>query len=316
MRIALVVAFALATAAVPVRAAPAAGVAADDIIAADGNAASAEILTVRDVAPRGPRKLMQWYGAADDPSAGEEGLYGDRIVTDRPHLAEAASTVGFGRVQIETGYTYYHDSAGATRVQTQSFPEPLFRIGLFREWFEFRVQYNYLHEQTDVARSRSVVQGSDDLYLGAKLGLVEQSGILPELTIFPQMRVPTGGPQITAGEALPGMNFVYAWRAGERFEIECNTNVNKRRDPNQGGFYTEYLQTFNFEYDLDARVMLFNEFVIFSPVGSQAVPGQAYSHCGLHWFLRPNLQIDVHAAVGLNAAADDFFGGSGVSARW
>jgi hypothetical protein len=46
------------------------------------------------------------------------------------------------------------------------------------------------------------------------------------------------------------MNFVYAWRVGERFEIECNTNVNKRRDPNQGGFYTEYLQTFNFEYDL------------------------------------------------------------------
>jgi hypothetical protein len=277
---------------------------------------AAVIVPVRDVAARGPRKLLQWYGVADDPAAGEEGLYGDRIVTDRPHLAEAASTVGLGRVQIETGYTYYLDSAGAARVQTQSFPEPLFRIGLFREWFEFRVQYNYLHEQTDASGTRGVVQGSDDLYLGAKLGLVEQAGLLPELTIFPQMRVPTGSPQISAGEVLPGMNFVYAWRLGERFEIECNTNVNKRRDPNRGGFYTEYLQTFNFEYDLVEKMMLFHEFAIFSPVGSQAVPGQAYSHAGFHWFLLPNLQIDVHAAVGLNAAADDFFGGSGVSARW
>jgi hypothetical protein len=269
-----------------------------------------------DLGPRGARKLLEWHGADDDPTAGEEGLYGDRIVTDRPHLAEAASTVGLGRVQIETGYTYYHDSAAGTTARTQSFPEPLFRIGLFREWFEFRVQYNYFHEQTIRGGSSSVVQGSDDLYLGAKLGLVEQAGLLPELTIFPQMRVPTGALHYSAGEVLPGMNFVYAWRVGERFEVECNTNVNKRRDPNRGGFYTEYLQTFNFEYDLVEQVMLFNEFVIFSPVGSQAVPGQAYSHAGFHYFLLPNLQLDVHAAVGLNAAADDFFGGSGVSARW
>lgn len=286
------------------------------LLAATAVAVAADVPSDRDLAPRGARKLMEWYGADDDPEAGEEGLYGDRIVTDRPHLAEAASTVGLGRVQVETGYTYYLDHAGGARVQTQSFPEPLFRIGLFREWFEFRVQYNYLHELTDARGARSVVQGSDDLYLGAKVALVEQADLLPELTIFPQMRVPTGGPQITAGEVLPGMNFVYAWRVGERFEIECNTNVNKRRDPNQGGFYTEYLQTFNFEYDLAERIMLFNEFVIFSPVGSRAVPGQAYSHAGVHYFLLPNLQFDVHAAVGLNGAADDFFGGSGVSARW
>lgn len=270
----------------------------------------------RDVSTRGPRKLLQWYGAQEDLSAGEEGLYGDRIVTDRPHLAEAASTVGLGRVQIETGYTYYLDGAAGTEVQTQSFPEPLFRIGLFREWFEFRVQYNYLHERTDTGSVPSISQGSDDLYLGAKIALAEQCGLLPELTIFPQMRTPTGSSFLTSGEILPGMNFVYAWRLGERFEVECNTNVNKRRDLTSGAFYTEYLQTFNFEYDLAEQIMLFHEFAIFSPVGSQTQPGQAYAHAGFHWFLLPNLQIDVHAAVGLNVAADDFFGGSGLSARW
>ena len=286
------------------------------MLAPPPTAAADDILPCAEFTSRGPRKLLEWYGAGADPSAGEEGLYGDRIVTDRPHVAEAASTVGLGRAQIETGYTYFLDSANGARVQTQSFPEPLFRLGLFREWFEFRVQYNYLHEQIDTAASRTVVQGSDDLYLGAKLGLVEQSGLLPELTIFPQMRVPSGSPAISAGEVLPGMNFVYAWRVAERFEIECNTNVNKRRDPNRGGFYTEYLQTFNFEYDLMEQVMLFNEFVIFSPVGSQSVPGQAYSHAGFHYFVLPNLQLDFHAAGGLNESADDFFGGSGVSARW
>ena len=275
-----------------------------------------DVLLPSDLQSRNSRKLLQWQGGSDDPAAGEEGLYGDRMVTDRPHLAEAAATVGLGRVQIETGYTYYQDSANGSRVQTDSFPETLLRVGLFQEWFEFRVQYNYLREQSDTAVSQSVLQGSDDLYLGAKLGLVEQSGLLPELTIFPQMRVPSGSPGITADEVLPGMNFVYVWRVGERLEIECNTNVNKRRDPNLGSFYTEYLQTFNFEYDLIAEAILFNEFAIFSPVGSQSVPGQAYAHAGIQYFLLPNLQVDFHAAVGLNEAADDFFGGSGISARW
>jgi hypothetical protein len=261
-----------------------------------------------------PKKLLTWFDGAGDE--GEEGLYGDRIITDRPHLAEAASTVGLGRVQVENGYTFYLDGSGGTTVQTHSFPETLVRLGLFQEWFEFRVQYNYFDEQISGAAGGGSLQGSDDLYLGAKVALTAQSGILPELTIFPQMRVPTGSPDISSDEVLPGMNFVYAWRVTERFEIEGNTNVNRRRNPGLDHYYTEYLQTFNFEYDLAERIMLFNEFVIFAPSGAIGVPTQAYSHGGLHYFLLPNVQIDVHAAVGLNAAADDMFGGAGLSWRW
>lgn len=263
-----------------------------------------------------PKKLLSYGYDGGDDGGGEEGLYGDRIVTDRPHLAEAASTVGLGRVQVETGYTFYSDSSAGTTTQLHSYPETLVRAGLFQEWFEFRIQYNAFSESVGVPAGTSFLQGSDDLYLGAKVALAAQAGILPELTIFPQMKVPTGSPAYSADEVLPGMNFVYAWRVGERIEIECNTNVNRRRNPEAAGFYTEYLQTFNFEYDLSRRVMLFNEFVVFAQVGGVGVPQQAYSHGGLHWFLLPNLQVDVHAAVGLNEAAADFFGGSGLSWRW
>jgi hypothetical protein len=263
-----------------------------------------------------PHKLLSYGYDGGGDGGGEEGLYGDRIVTDRPHLAEAASTVGLGRVQVETGYTYFLDNAAGATSQLHSFPETLVRAGVFQEWFELRVQYNSFAESVAGPAGRFTGAGSDDLYLGAKVGLAAQAGILPELTIFPQMKVPTGSPGYTADEVLPGMNFVYAWRVGERTEIECNTNVNRRRNPDAPGFYTEYLQTFNFEYDLGPRVMLFNEFVIFAQVGGVGVPQQAYSHGGLHWFLMPNLQIDIHAAVGLNEAAADFFGGSGLSWRW
>jgi hypothetical protein len=77
-----------------------------------------------------------------DDGGGEEGLYGDRIVTDRPQIAEAASTVGLGRVQVENGYTFSVDNAAGTTTQLHSYPETLVRAGLFQEWFEFRIQYN------------------------------------------------------------------------------------------------------------------------------------------------------------------------------
>lgn len=276
----------------------------------------AQWFTNRDLLPRGPKTLLEWSNSTGDEEEGEGGLYGDRIITDRPHIAEAASLVGLGRVQIETGYTYFLDRDGGTRIQTHSYPESLFRIGLFREWFEFRFQYNYLIEQTDDPLGRTVLSGSDDLYIGAKLALAEQHGILPELTVFPQFRAPIGGSPFSAREVLPGMNFVYAWQVTDRFELECNTQVNRRRDPGIDHFYTEILQTVNLEYDLTEKVMLFHEFVIFSPVGAIVSSNEYYIHPGFHYFILPNLQLDVHAAVGLNRAADDLFGGSGISWRW
>jgi len=130
------------------------------------------------------------------------------------------------------------------------------------------------------------------------------------------MRVPTGHPNFTSGEVLPGVNFAYGWMLTEKLEVEANTVINRRRDDGIDHFYSEYFQTINFEYDLCERIMLFNEFILVSPSGSLAAGCQYYEHAGIHLFLMPNLQLDFHAAVGLNQYSDDFLGGSGLSWRW
>jgi hypothetical protein len=275
--------------------------------------AEAQLFPQTEYLDRGPSTLMKWSAGGEE---NETEVAAPRIITDRPHFAEAATTVGLGRVQIETGYTYYLDKNNGTSVVTHSFPETLFRIGMFREWFEFRFGYNYFGEITDSAAGKTKAWGSDDIYLGAKVALTKQSGILPELTVFPQMRVPSGSSQFTSGEVLPGMNFVYAWLLTEKLELEANTNVNRRLDPSFDHHYTEFFQTVNFEYDLCETLLLFNEFVLIWPEGALTAQTQYYEHAGMHIFLRPNLQIDLHAGVGLNQAADNFFGGSGLSWRW
>lgn len=261
----------------------------------------------------GPKTLMQWSGHQPDDRPEDPN---PRIITDRPHFAEAATTVGLGRVQIETGYTYFRDDEAGTRTQRHSSPETLLRVGMFREWFEFRLGYNYFYEKETTGGQSLTLSGSDDLYIGAKVALAEQAGILPEFTVFPQMKVPTGHPNFTSGLVLPGMNFVAAWMLTEKLELEANSNINRRGDSFADHYYTEWFQTFNFEYDLCEKLMLFNEFVLIWPNGARENATQYYDHAGLHYFFLPNFQLDLHAGVGMNRAADDFFGGAGLSWRW
>ena len=93
------------------------------------------------VAEEGYRKtLMQWsYGTSFE---GGPDVY-EPLVTDRPDFTEASVTVGYGVVQLETGYTFTYDSDGDERPRSHSFPETLLRVGMFAEWFEFRVDWNY-----------------------------------------------------------------------------------------------------------------------------------------------------------------------------
>src|SRR5688572_5424118 len=77
-----------------------------------------------------PKTIFAWSDVEAEVDEDDEAP--DRLVTDRPHFSEASSLVGLGRVQLETGYSYFRDNDGGT-FQTHSFPEPLLRAGLFAE---------------------------------------------------------------------------------------------------------------------------------------------------------------------------------------
>lgn len=259
--------------------------------------------------------LLSWTGAESDADTDGESEV-NRIITDRPHFSEASNLVGLGRVQVETGYSFFRDRSANTLTSTHSFPEPLLRVGILAEWFEFRLGYNYLIETTTMSGGANARNsGSDDVYVAAKLALAAQAGIFPEVAIFPQLRVPTGAPGITAGESLPGFNLAYSWVINPLIELECNTQLNRRRDDSEH-FYTEFIQTANIEYDIGERIGAFTEWMCFIPSGSVVAQPQHYFHAGFVLFPTPNIQVDFHSAIGLNRDADDLaFTGMGLSIR-
>jgi hypothetical protein len=260
----------------------------------------------------GSKTLFTWNGQ----QAVDEGPDDPRLVTDRPHFSEASSLVGLGVVQLETGYSIFSDRENGTRTTTHSFSEPLLRMGVFAEWFEFRLASNYLVERTSANTGSRTDSGTDDMYLGAKVALTEQAGLLPELAVFPQMRLPTGNSAFSSTQVLPGVNIAYSWKLNDLLEVECNTQFNNRRD-DLAHIYLEAIQTLNLEYDLSDRVGAFTELIGFFPCGALIAKPEYYFHSGFVFFLSENVQLDIHAGIGLNKAATDLaFTGAGLSWRY
>lgn len=110
--------------------------------------------------------------------SGEE----DRLDADRPHFPEASTTVGRGRAILESGYTF---TKKGDSFLSHSAPEALLRVGMFADWFEFRIGQNLLHQRQTLAGETTTASGAQDLYLGMKLGLTEQHGWLPATVVIP-----------------------------------------------------------------------------------------------------------------------------------
>ncbi len=255
----------------------------------------------------GPLTVFDWSGSPSEPPDPDA-----PIATDRPDFTEASSTVGLGVLQIESGYTYAFDDDGTVSTKTHSYPEALFRYGVIGDWLELRLAANVAGETVAVVQNH----GATDLYLGAKLALTLQSGILPEMALVPQMLVPTGDSAFTADEVLPGLNWLYGWDVTDCLTTAGSTQFNRRVDDGTGDAYTEWAQSWTVGYSLHDQIGAYTEWFALFPTSADTACVEHYADGGLTFQFTPDLQLDVRAGVGLNDAAADYFVGTGLSVRF
>jgi hypothetical protein len=237
----------------------------------------------------------------------------DRIDPDRPHLPDASTTVGLGHFVIESGYTYASKgSAGFT----QTYPETLLRVGTFADWFELRVGQSFVDRRQSEAGARTSARGAQDLYLGAKLAVARQNGWLPAIAVIPQMTVPTGSTEVTAGRVLPGVNLDFNWEiVKDRFGVELLFADNQVRD-DVAGTHNEFTTGLTGVVQLTKTLEGFVEWDAFVPAGARDGSGpRHYAVGGLVYFVTPDLAVDIRAGVGLNDHADSFIAGLGFALR-
>ena len=263
---------------------------------------------------RGQPTLFTWSGSGENE--GGPPALDEPLASDRPDFTEASSTVGRGVVQIETGYTFVRDKRGGEVTDTHSFPETLFRVGMFADWFEFRFAYNHgVQNVAPVGLPVSRFAGGEDIYLGSKLMLTGQRGILPEMSLMPQMTVPTGHGAFSGSEVLPGINWLYGWDITDWLSMGGSSQVNKGTD-DDGSNYYEYAQSWTFGFGLTERLSMYTEWFALMPSGALAAKPEYYFDGGFTFSVTNNLQLDVRGGAGLNGAADDYFIGSGAVVRF
>lgn len=260
-----------------------------------------------------PRKtLFQWsYGTTFSGGPPID----DDLQTDRPDFVEASTTVGKGVLQIESGYTYIRNKDADDDSITHSAGEVLFRYGVIEEWLELRLGVFPFSQSQSVPPPTVTHRGLDDLYLGVKLGLTPQEGILPEMALVPQMTVPTGHDSVTADKVLAGMNWLYGWDVTDFIAIGASTQFNSAVDGETFQRYTEWAQAITINYNLTKKVGAYTEWFAFFPSGASTERVQHYMDGGVTYRPTPDMQFDVRAGFGLTGASNDFFVGTGYSIR-
>jgi len=261
---------------------------------------------------KGPKTLLgSILGTSGRQDSHEEE---ERVDPDRPHFPEASTTVGKGRVVLESGYTFTEKRSSFS---SHTYPEALLRVGMFAEWFEFRIGQSFLRQERTVAGTTTHESGAQDLYLGVKLALTEQAGYVPQIAVIPQMTVPTGSRDVTAGRVLPGVNVDLGWEiVKDLFDVELLIATNSVAD-NERTSHVEVATGLTAALAVTRKLQTFVEWDAFYPTGSGAATGaRHYAVGGLIYFITKNLAVDLRAGLGLNRQANDVIAGTGFAVRY
>lgn len=242
------------------------------------------------------------------------------LVTDRPDFTLPSTTVGLGRIVIESGYSFTRDRTDDVVLEAHSFPETLVRIGVLAEWLELQIGQNYVtgSSRDRAAGTRQSAGGATDLLVGLNFALTEQKGWLPETAFQVTLNLPTGDRDITNNRrhVNPGVFYTYYWDVvKDKIGVTGTTGLVQRNEES-GDTFGLYYQTIEALYSVTEKATLYIEGVGFMPTGSQAVKPIYFMNGGLIYLLTENLQWDIYAGYGLNREAPDFFAGSGISIRF
>ena len=113
------------------------------------------------------------------------------FVPDRPGFATPPDIIPRNVFEAEEGIQYENSTEGVVRNQNLLFPSVLLRYGLL-ENAEIRIQTDFAYNIIDGA-NHSVVYGFNPITIGTKIKLLEQEGMVPNLSLLFNLTLPIIG---------------------------------------------------------------------------------------------------------------------------
>jgi hypothetical protein len=240
------------------------------------------------------------YAQTEDP--------GD-IQPDRPGLGESSQIVPLKYFQIEAGGNYEFDNENNVSAKSVTYNATTLRYGIFDN-FELRLAFNFAQEFVKVGSINANSKlGFTPWSLGFKARICEAKGIRPSAAILGNLAIPYPAASFYKTTYIaPSVLIPMEWDLTSSLLLTVNV----------GGFWDgetalpSYFSSLGFDYALPGNFGVFVEGYMNVDETGDFQPG---FNGGLVWRLMPNLQFDISAGIGLNAAMPDGFLNGGISYR-
>lgn len=250
------------------------------------------------------------------PGAAQEGP--PELVTDRPDQTESTVVVPRGFFQLEGGWVHTADDEDEVTERSDDIGNFLLRIGIL-EKVELRLGWNgFTSRDRRAASIEDRQEGLRDADIGAKIRLAEQRGARPNIAFLAALVLPIGDDELTSSRFDPSFRFAFSHHLSDRLVVAYNLGMiweSEADDDGERELLSSGIYTLASGFAIIDTVAAYVELYGSIPASATGTPSNSFDG-GFVWLVRPNLQLDIEAGVGLSSAAADWFVGAGLSVRF
>ncbi len=223
------------------------------------------------------------------------------IETDRPDQTETPFSVGKYMFQAENGFS----RTNLENTLYQNTLVSLLRFGL-SEKFELRAE---ITRDGFTTNKNKITAGLQPLELGFKANLLEEKGLMPKTSIIAHMAIPKAATNDFKGQYF-SPNFRFTMQHSLSKKQSFSYNLGGEWGADDGRFTPLY--TLASGYDFTSKIYGYIELFGFFP--QKQIAEHSFDG-GIAYLVKPNLQLDISAGVGLSKTAPENYWALGLSFR-
>ncbi len=230
------------------------------------------------------------------------------LCPDRPGLDSPACTVDRGHFVMESGAVDWSlDRDSAQRSDSWTFGDLLIRYGVTQD---MEVQLGWTALGTVRTRDRASgtvthASGTGDLTLAMRRNLSHPDGSGFALAVMPYATLPIGGATIGAGDWGGGLIVPVSYSLTDRLGLSFTPEVDAAVDGDRRGRHLAYGSAIGLSTVLTSSLSGAFELQAIRDEDPDGHATQALASLSFAWQPRRDLQLDLGAVAGLNAASPD-----------
>ena len=241
--------------------------------------------------------------------------------TDRPGKTHSSLTVDAGHFQLESDfmtYTYDHDSPQQQTTRAYSVATPILKAGV-TNWADLEVAFalfNGLRVKDRTTGTAVKGNGFGDISVGSKINLFGNDSGTQSLALLPFIKLPTAADNVGNGVTEYTLNVPYTINLDTLWSVTMEPAFGLLKNSDNNGLHGDY-----------SFIVNLNRPLVFKTVTAALELASEYSSDlqitprytldpSLQWLVMPALQLDMGIYLGLNKAAPDYIGYTGISFRY